>query len=116
MTRRPDLLALAGRVERAEAATVSLFMAAGLTLYPPPNKAPPAGWTRLLEAGAFTDAALAMMPEGWSFFLASVLDDGRTLVALGRGEPRELEYGTARTLALALLAAVLRARAEEAGE
>ena len=131
MTTRASYLALAERAERAEGADRDLdaeMFARVILRQAVPLLLRLSGWVEHDEqdecAPAFTaslDAALSLVPEGWRWSLdhtqmPGCRDCGRaTLYAPGDGwTPADVAEIYAATPALALVAAALRARAEEA--
>lgn len=71
-------------------------------------------FTRLLDAEAYLDAAVMLVPEGWGMALA-VDPNGKTLCGLQRknGAGYASASATAPTPALALLAAIMKAKNDE---
>jgi len=71
-------------------------------------------FARLLDAEAYLDAAVMLVPEGWGMALA-VDPNGKTLCGLQRknGAGYASASATAPTPALALLAAITKAKNDE---
>ncbi|AJA07485.1 hypothetical protein SKP52_02775 [Sphingopyxis fribergensis] len=64
----------------------------------------------LIDAVAYTDAAITVIPDGWTLFhLGGPFNDSPCHATVGGGNPVGLCEGTAATPALALCAASLRA-------
>jgi hypothetical protein len=111
---RAELLALAERVEKAQGADrhldVDIYHAFGEPL-----------GTGVALPPAFTaslDAAASLVPEGWGYWIDGSAPELGITVSVMPIDPadRRDKRGDAATPALALTAAALRARAEEAGE
>lgn len=127
MTRREELLALAERVEALEGpdreVNKALAPLAGLRLV---EEGPPLGLCCYDENGhgvplpnftASLDAAMSLVPKGWSVDIIRTADSrlgGAYLYLFGNSGsiPSKKVHGSAATPALALTAAALRALAE----
>ena len=121
-----ELLLLAERVEAAEANSRELMCAAYKAVFPEVSSgawdaidAWDAGYDRfcgMLDAGAYESAALTIVPEGWGYSLGSgwvvsAKPDVAFTFYRGHGRGVRIEFrGDAATPALALLAAICRAR------
>lgn len=89
---------------------------------PKPPKPVETGWftarhtvERFLAAGAFVDAALTLVPEGWCHTITWLGKNGEATAILFRSDSDVEPRGKATTEALALAAAALRARAAMEG-
>ena len=108
-----DLIA---RLERADEMTVELFRIASDECPPVVSVADFREWSkkfqRLIEAEAWTDAALLLVPEGnYAHILFKA--DGSGLAAIGKlatSDPTDTGTISAATPALALLIAILRTK------
>lgn len=68
----------------------------------------------LIDAGASTDAAITLIPDGWTLFhLGGPFNDSPCHATVGGGNPVALCEATAATPALALTSASLRATITE---
>lgn len=115
--RAATLRAMAGRVERADAPTARLFFDCFYLVWPDANKRDDHDEVAAhITIGAYTDAALAFVPAGWTSGQICQLDDGRWFADLRRGYQTSYDKVVnvwSATLALAILASALRALAEE---
>jgi len=122
MTQAETLIALADRVEAAEAgeqhaivvkALEALCIAKAITY------GQQATMLRYLSAHAFLDAAVSLVPEGWAWMAGCAPGDGffATLAPTDESGIEADDVDTnAATAALALTAAAIRARAASLGE
>jgi hypothetical protein len=106
MTTRAEYLALAERAERAEASEAAQIIREAVLLCGKEEA------LTLLAVGALLDAALSLVPQGWGWHV-DYLPPQTPWASLVRGGVMRHDCHGA-TPALALVAAALRARAEEA--
>lgn len=110
--RAAALRAMAERVEAAEGPETGLFMDAARLAWGVEADERKRTWT-LCCVGAFTDAALAFVPEGRAIAVISLTISGGATVHLAKVSDEPSITVRAKTLALAILASALRALAEE---
>ena len=123
MTSKQDILALADRVEKAEASEQAEMIADAWDVLGPIRKwesAEAARFADMLDAEAYESAAMMLVPEGLHWTAQTDKDGAHVSVGKADSDARGIFYtgcrqATAKSLGLALTAAALHAIAEAGG-
>jgi hypothetical protein len=115
---RAELLRLAARVEAAPVEMQGVILLQVLDALRLPDRPMHYRIVRMIEVGAYLDAAASLVPEGWGYWIDGSAPELGITVSVMPINPadRRDKRGDADTPALALTAAALRARAEEADD